>query len=752
MVHLTKYTKPYLPMILLAVVLLFAQANFDLALPDYFSRIVNVGIQQNGIEDAVPITIRESQMNRTFLFMSEENKSLILNTYDLKSNESDDFLDLVDKFPILRNETLYILNQEKDNDTVHEQINEVLSSALLVVFTLEQFQSNSSDFQNLNQNSNFSLGFNMSMIPPGMDLFNFLSLLPQTQLLEIRTSINQRLLALDENMLTQAAVFAVKAEYEQIGINTEKIQLNYIFRVGGLMLLLTLLSAICTIIVGYLSAKTAAGLAKDLRHDVFEKVEYFANAEFDRFSTASLITRTTNDITQIQLVVIMIIRLVVYAPILGIGGIIRAFSKDASMWWIIAIAVGFLISLILIIIKIALPKFKSIQNLVDRLNLVARENLSGIMVIRAFNMQKFEEKRFDKANADLTGVSLYINRVLVVLMPVMMFTMNTLAATIIWVGSHRVADANMQIGDMMAFMQYAIQIAMAFLMLSMMFILLPRASVSANRIAEVLAVDPSIKDPSQPITWNENFQGVVEFDNVSFKYPGGEANAVENISFTAYPGKTTAFIGATGSGKSTLLNLLLRFYDVSEGAIRIDGIDIRNVSQHALREKIGYVPQKNVLFSGTIKSNLQYANANADNELLTQAIQIAQAEEFVEQLPEKLEYPIAQGGQNVSGGQKQRLAIARALVKQAPINILDDSSSALDFKTDAALRQSLREEMKNTTLLLVTQRVATVMNADQIIVLEDGYLVGKGTHQELLEKCDVYKEIALSQLAMEELQ
>ncbi|WP_457559399.1 ABC transporter ATP-binding protein [Candidatus Harpocratesius sp.] len=748
MVHITKYAKPYLPMILIAVGLLFAQANFDLALPDYFSRIVNVGIQQNGIEDAVPIAIRENQMNHTFLFMSEENKSVVLKAYELKSNNSADFMEYVEEFPLLKNESLYVLTQ--DNDTTHEQLNSVLADTLLVVFTLEQIQANSTEFQN--QNMNLSIGFDMSKIPPGMDLFTFLSLLPPEQLIEIKDSINKKILSLGEDMIKQAAIFAVKAEYEAIGIDTDKIQMDYIMRIGGLMLLLTLLSAICTIIVGYLSAKTAAGMARDLRKDIFRKVESFSNAEFDQFSTASLITRTTNDITQIQLVMIMLIRLVVYAPILGIGGIIRAFAKDASMWWLIAIAVGFLISLILIIVKIALPKFKSIQNLVDRLNLIARENLSGIMVIRAFNMQQFEEKRFDGANADLTGVSLYINRVLVILMPVMMFTMNALAVAIIWVGSHRVADANMQVGDMMAFMQYAIQIVMAFLMLSMMFILLPRATVSASRIAEVLSTKPTIDDPSEPKKWQKEFKGKVEFDNVSFRYPGGEENALEGISFTANPGQVTAFIGATGSGKSTLINLLLRFYDVTEGAIRIDGIDIREVTQHSLREKIGYVPQKSVLFSGTIDSNLKYADENADKDTLNIAISIAQAKEFVESTPEKYKTPIAQGGINVSGGQKQRLAIARALVKKAPINILDDSSSALDFKTDAALRHALKQEMGNNTLFMVTQRVSSVMNADQIIVLDEGKLVGKGNHRDLLKTCEVYKEIALSQLALEELQ
>jgi ATP-binding cassette subfamily B protein len=517
------------------------------------------------------------------------------------------------------------------------------------------------------------------------------------------------------------------------------------------MLLVTVVSGLSAIGVGLISARVAAGMARDIRHDLFERVENFSGAEFDRFSTASLITRTTNDITQVQMVVIMILRTVFYAPIIGVGGIIRALAKTTSMWWIIALAVVVLLGLILTVFSIALPKFKSIQNLIDRLNLVTRENLTGMMVIRAFNNQSFEEKRFDQANQNLTGTFLFINRVMVVMMPVMMLVMNGTMLLIIWVGAHEVAQSQMQVGDMMAFMQYAMQIVFAFLMLSMMFIILPRAAVSGERIADVLGTEPSILDPAQPRQFPELFRGEIEFRNVNFRYPGAEEDVLRDISFTALPGQTTAFLGTTGSGKSTIVSLIPRFYDVADGGVYIDGIDIRMVSQHDLRKKIGYVPQKSSLFSGTIESNLRYADEEASEEALRQATDIAQASEFIFAHEEGLQAEIAQGGANVSGGQKQRLAIARALVKQPPIYIFDDSFSALDFKTDSALRKALKEKTGSSTLLVVTQRIATIKNAEQIIVLDEGRIVGKGTHRELMQDCEVYREIALSQLSNEEL-
>jgi ATP-binding cassette subfamily B protein len=492
-------------------------------------------------------------------------------------------------------------------------------------------------------------------------------------------------------------------------------------------------------------------MARDIRRDVFQHVEHFSSTEFDKFSTASLITRTTNDITQIQMVVMMMVRMMFYAPLMGIGGIIKVLSQDSPLAWLIGVAVLMLVSLIAIVFSLSLPKFKLIQKLTDRINLVARENLTGMMVIRAFNMQGFEENRFNKANLDLTTVSLFINRVMVVMMPLMMLIMNVMLLGVIWFGANEVAASNMQVGDMMAFMQYSMQIVMAFLMLSMMFIMIPRASVSADRIHEVLTTEPHIRDPKEAKKFSAPFKGEIEFRNVSFRYPGGDIDAVQNISFVAKPGQTTALIGSTGAGKSTIVNLIPRFYEVSDGSIFIDGIDIRDVTQHDLREKIGYVPQKSALFSGTIESNLLYADKNATPDMLQSAIEIAQAKEFVDEKPEGMATEIAQGGGNVSGGQKQRLSIARAMVKKPPIYILDDSFSALDFKTDAALRRALKEKTANSTLLVVTQRVSTIKNAEQIIVLDEGRIVGKGTHNELMENCETYKEIALSQLSMEEL-
>ncbi len=528
-------------------------------------------------------------------------------------------------------------------------------------------------------------------------------------------------------------------------------KLNFILKTGAIMLGLTLLGTAASVIVGYLASMTAAGVAHDLRSDLFKRVENFANAEFDKFSTASLITRTTNDITQIQTVLVMMIRLVIYAPILGVGGVIKAISSSPSMSWIIGVAVIFLVGTIMVLFSLAIPKFKIIQDLVDRLNLVTRENIEGMLVIRAFNTQKFEINRFDKANKDLTDTNLYVNRLMALMMPVMMLIFNLVTVIIVWVGAKQVSAFQMNIGDMMAYMQYAIQIIMAFLMMSIMFIMFPRAAVSAERIAEVLETQPSILDPRQPVAFREDFQPVIEFRNVSFRYPGGQNDVLHNINFCAKPGQTTAIIGSTGSGKSTLVNLILRFYDVAAGEILINGQDIRTVTRKTLRDKIGYVPQRSVLFSGSIKSNLAYADKNAPLENLEKASAIAQATEFISANPEGFEAVIAQGGTNVSGGQKQRLSIARALVKNAPIYIFDDCFSALDLKTDRNLRAALKKETDKSTILLVAQRVGTIMHADQIIVLDNGHIVGLGKHRELLRDCEVYREIAYSQLSEEEL-
>jgi ATP-binding cassette subfamily B protein len=594
------------------------------------------------------------------------------------------------------------------------------------------------------------MNLNGMEMPANLDVYNLLKMLPESQKQEMLSQIDKQIEALGNDMLNQAAITAVKNEYVELGLDVEKMQNDYILNTGFWMLMVSLLSAASTIAVSFLSAKIGAGAAKDIRHDVFTKVENFSNSEFVNFSTASLITRTTNDIIQIQLVLIMLIRLVFYAPIMGTGGIIKALQTSPSMSWIIALAVIVLLGLIAVIFSIALPKFKKMQKLIDRLNLVTRENLSGMMVIRAFNTQKFEEDRFDNANKELTKTQLFINRVMVSLMPIMMFIMNGVMVLIVWIGAHQISESSLQVGDMMAYMQYAMQIIFSFLMLSAMFIILPRATVSANRIKEVLDVEPEIKDPENPKKL-ENPKGLIEFKNVSYKFPHAEEPILKNISFTAEPGKTTAIIGSTGSGKSTLVNMIPRFYDATEGQVLIDGVDVREITQHELREQIGYVPQRGVLFSGTIESNLKYADENASEELINKAIDIAQAREIVEEKEEKIKAPISQGGTNVSGGQKQRLSIARALVKKPNIFIFDDSFSALDFKTDSLLRKKLKEETGNSTLIIVAQRIATIKNAEQIIVLDEGKIVCKGTHKELMESCETYQEIALSQLSREEL-
>ena len=733
-------------MLITAILLLFAQANFDLALPDYLSRIVNTGIQQGGVENAVPGAIRQSEMNRVLIFVDAAEKDSVLADYTLVDSNSPDYEKYLEEYPALADGPIYVLNDI--NKAEIDRLNPIMSKALLTVSGIEQVLADPSKAA---QMGGAFGNFDLSKLPPGMDVFTMLGQLPAEQLSKITDAVDSRFSALGDSMITQAAVGAVKAEYKALGMDTEKLQNRYIINLGGWMLGLTLLSALSTIIVGYLSARIAAGVARDIRRDTFQKVENFSSTEFEHFSTASLITRTTNDITQIQMVTMIMIRMIFYAPLIGIGGVLKVLSKDSPLAWLIIVAVMMLISLIIIVVSIAMPKFKIIQKLTDRVNLVARENLSGMMVIRAFNMQGFEEKRFDKANADLTAVSLFINRVMVVMMPLMMLIMNLLMLAVIWFGAKQIADANMQVGDMIAFMQYGMQIMFAFLMMSMLFIILPRASVSADRIAEVLETEIHIHDPKEPKKFPAPFRGRVEFRNVSFRYPGADEDVLHDISFTAQPGQTTAFIGSTGSGKSTIISLLPRFYEVTGGSILVDGVDIREVTQHELREKIGYVPQKGVLFSGTIESNLLYADKNATPEMLESAVVIAQAKEFVASSPEGLAKEISQGGANVSGGQKQRLSIARALVKKPPIYILDDSFSALDFKTDAALRRAFKDQAADSTLLIVTQRVSTIKNAEQIIVLDEGRIVGKGTHRELMENCETYREIATSQFTQEEL-
>jgi len=745
MLRLKRFLRPYALLIVMAIALLFVQANADLALPDYLSRIVNNGIQQNGVENAVPTAIRQSEMDRLVLFMSSAEKDQVLGAYTLVQPASAQAGQYSAQYPALTSEAIYVRNNLTRSEI--NALNPILGRAFVALSGIEQMSSNPAQAQAMAK----QLGIDLSKLPSGVDPVTLLEQMPAAQRAAITDKINQQFATLGDSMINQMAVTAVKAEYQALGVDTGKLQTNYILRTGGLMLLISLLGGACTIAVGYLASKTAAGVARDIRLAAFEKVENFSSAEFDKFSTASLVTRSTNDITQVQMVTFMIIRMVFYAPIIGVGGVIRAIDKSANMWWIIALAVIVLLGLILTVFSISLPKFKRMQSLIDRLNLVTRENLSGMMVIRAFNKEGDEEKRFDVANRDLAGTSLFVARVMVTMMPVIMLLMNGLTVGIIWVGSHQVAQANIQVGDMMAFMQYAMQIVFAFLMMSMMFIFLPRASVSGGRIADVLETGLSITDPEQPAPFKQPFVPEIEFRDVSFRYPGAQDDVLHNISFTARPGQTTAFIGSTGCGKSTVVNLIPRFYDVTQGGVYLDGVDVRQLRQSDLRDKIGYVPQKGTLFSGTIESNLRYADENASEETLEQAAEIAQASEFIQAKPEGFEAEIAQGGGNVSGGQKQRLAIARALVKQPPIYIFDDSFSALDFKTDAALRSALREKTSEATVLIVTQRVATVKGADQIVVLDEGRVVGKGTHQELMQDCETYKEIALSQLSREEL-
>ncbi|MDF2532004.1 MAG: transporter related [Clostridia bacterium] len=739
MFKLAKYLKPFIALIIIAIILLFVQAMSDLSLPDYMSNIVNKGIQQGGIESAVPKAVRQSTMDKLIIFMNDNDKAEVLNNYTLTDKENADYDKYVKIYPILTTERIYTLNDIDKSE--NDKMNRIIGKAFLAVSGIEKAKTEAKDGV---------IEFNGTKIPANVDLFALIANQPTEQRNQISNSMNEKFVALGDNMVTQAAVAPIKAEYVALGMNTAKLQSNYIMNAGILMLLIALLSAACTVIVGLLSARIAAGLSRNLRKSVFTKVESFSNTEFDKFSTASLITRTTNDITQIQMLVIIMIRMVIYAPIMGAGGVMKALNKSSSMTWIIALAVVVLLGLILTVFTVAMPIFKIIQKLIDRLNLVTRENLTGMMVIRAFNTQDFEERRFDSANKDLTNTNLFVNRVMVFMMPAMMLVMNGVTLLIVWVGAHQIAESAMQVGDMMAFMQYAMQILFSFLMLSMMFIMIPRAAVSAQRIAEVLETKPTIVDPKDPKHFDK-VQGVVEFKNVTFRYPGAEGDALKNISFKANPDQTTAFIGSTGSGKTTLINLIPRFYDVTDGQVLIDGVDVKAVTQHDLRERIGYIPQKGSLFSGTIESNLKYADENASDEAITKAASIAQAMEFISEKPEGFAAEISQGGTNVSGGQKQRLSIARALVKKPKIYIFDDSFSALDFKTDSALRKALKAQTEESTVLIVAQRISTIMNAEQIIVLEDGNVVGIGTHKELMENCETYQEIALSQLSKEEL-
>ena len=744
MLKLIKYLKSSVASILIIVVLLVGQAACDLTLPQYTSNIVNVGIQQGGVENAAPTVIRVSEMNKLFLFMSQADQDTVLQSYkkldkaDMTAADADKALK---KYPQLAKEPLYE-RTAKDDETI-DALSRLLSKPMLVVMGF------SGDNEEMGAMANQML----SSLPPqmaGKDVFDVLAMMTDEQRSQMITAINDKMKEMPDSILEQSAVVFVKQEYQAVGIDTDKLQNNYVLLTGAKMLGLALLSMLLTVLVGFIASRVAASLGKELRGRVFRKVVSFSHAELDRFSTASLITRSTNDIQQIQMLFVMLLRIVFYAPIIGIGGVIKVLNTNTSMAWIIAVAVMAVLTLVIVLFAVAMPRFKIMQKLVDKVNLVTREILTGLPVIRAFSTQKHEEERFDKANKDLTRTNLFVNRVMTTMMPMMMLIMNGITVLIMWNGAHGVDVGSMQVGDLMAFMQYTMQIVMAFLMISMFSIMLPRASVSAGRIEEVLQTEPVIRDPEQTVSFDDAKRGLVEFKNVSFRYPGAEENVLENISFTAKPSETTAFIGSTGSGKSTLINLIPRFYDITEGELLVDGADVRRVSQHDLRAKIGYVPQKGVLFSGTIASNLRYGN-DASQEELDKAAQIAQAADFIGEKPDGFDSEISQGGTNVSGGQKQRLSIARAIAIHPEIYIFDDSFSALDYKTDVALRKALKEETAGSTVLIVAQRISTILHAEQIIVLDEGKIVGKGTHKELLKTCEVYQQIAMSQLSKEEL-
>lgn len=731
---------------MLVFLLLFGQAMCDLNLPNYMSKIVNVGIQQNGVEDASPEAISQDGMKLMQTFMLQDEKTLVQDNYTLVSGtdvnaQGKSYASL---YPGAEDRQIYVRNAVTGD--VLDNLDITFGNATWTFINVMR------DYAEQSGQSMTASGSTMDV--KSIDFKKLYAMQPQLDMIpaSVIQAAHDKAIANDQAILKQSGAALAGSFYTEIGMSLSDVQTSYIMRIGLIMLLIALAGGLATILVSLFSSRIAAGVARTLRVDIFNRIESFSNNEFDKFSTASLITRTTNDVTQIQTLLTIGIRMICYAPIMGVGGVIMAINKSSSMTWIIAVACTVLIGMILIVLAVAMPKFKAVQTLIDRLNLVARENLSGLMVIRAFGTREFEKDRFDKVNKDLTKVNLFINRIMSFMMPAMMLIMNTVSLLIVWVGSHQISESTMQIGDMMAFMQYAMQIIMSFLMISMMFIFVPRAAVSANRIAEVLETETSVIDPADPKSLDTDKKGYIEFKDVCFRYLGADEDVLSDISFTAKPGETTAFIGPTGSGKSTLVNLILRFYDVTKGQILFHGVDIREASQKDLRDHIGYIPQKGVLLSGTIDSNLRYGKKEASDDEILAASQVAQAMEFINEKTDRFDSEISQGGDNVSGGQKQRLSIARALVKKAQIYIFDDSFSALDFQTDLALRKALKASTGDSTLLIVAQRVSTIMNAEQIIVLDNGRIVGKGTHRELLKNCPEYYEIASSQLSKEELE
>lgn len=724
MTKLVRYLKPFVVPILVVIGLLFMQAYCELTLPDYMQNIVNIGIQNNGIEHGVYEQVRESTLKPFLMVATEDQKELIENSYKLVTPDEASELQL-EEIPVLKDENVYILNDISD-----ESFTELENSFAEMDMTFAEISSDAKE-KNVE-------------IPV---------LLMQNGIKTYREQAKKQIEALGSSTVSSLTCQMVKSEYEAMGLDMAAIQQNYIIHSGLVMLGYALGSAGCAILVGFFASKIAAGLSKNLREAVFKKVTYFSNENFNKFNTSTLITRTTNDIQQVQMALVMMLRIVVYAPIMGIGALLHVMSSEANMTWIIALCVVLILSVVMVVFIVVMPKFKIMQKLTDKLNSVVRELLDGMLVIRAFNNEKVEEEKFDKANMDITKVGLFTSRAMAIMMPVMMFLMNGTTLLILWFGSKQVDAGMIQVGSIMAFMQYAMQVIMAFLMITVVSIMIPRANVSALRINEILTTNLSITDDEHVQSFDGNVHGTIRFENVSFRYPGADEDILTDISFEAKPGEVTAFIGSTGSGKSTLINLVPRFYDVSEGSISIDGKDIRNVEQKELRNKIGYVPQKGILLAGTIRSNLLYANPNASDEDIDEALRISQSKEFVDTKPLGVDEPISQGGTNVSGGQKQRLSIARAIIKKPEIYIFDDSFSALDFKTDAALREELMKSCKKTgsTVLLVAQRISSILHADQIIVLDEGRMVGKGTHQELIKSCRIYQEIASSQLSKEEL-
>lgn len=748
MLKVLKYLKKTWISVIVIVALLCVQAAADLALPDYTSKIVNVGIQQGGIDAAIPEAISKDEMDNLLMFTNDDSK--ILDCYKLVSKDTvsnDEYNNYLKEYPALENEEVYVLN--KLNKDKKNNLEEMLKKPLVQVYLMQNDQMQEKIKESLFAN----VPEPQKEAMKDMELMDILKTMPEENLEKITSNINEQIDNMQGTIVDQAAISSVKEEYKKLNMDIDKIQNKYIVFAGLQMLGIAFISMASAITIMLLSARVAAKLGNTLRDKVFKKVLSFSTKEFNEFSTASLITRSTNDIQQIQMLITMLFRVVVYAPIIGIGGFIRVLTNsDTSMAWIIGLAILCIIGIVGTLFLLTMPKFKKLQDLVDKLNLVSREILTGLPVIRAFNTEKKEEKRFDGANKNLMKASIFVNRSMSMMMPLLMFIMNSITLLIVWVGGHNVDSGIMQVGDMMAFIQYTMQIVMSFLMISMISIMLPRAAVSAKRINEVIDTTPSIKDKDKTKDFDDDKKGLVEFKDVSFKYPDADSEILEDISFTAEPGKTTAIIGSTGSGKSTVVNLIPRFYDVTGGELLIDGVNIKDVSQKELRSKIGFVPQKGMLFTGTIRSNIKYGNPSMSDEDMIKAATIAQATEFIESKPKKYDEEISQGGTNVSGGQRQRLSIARAIATDPEIFVFDDSFSALDLKTDSKLRAALKEKTENKTVIIIAQRISTILDADKIIVLEEGKIAGIGKHEELMKNCEIYKQIALSQLSKEELE